>query len=81
MGATLVCGGKWLQEERLKDGYFVEPTIFTEVGNGTRIAREEIFGPVLWVIPFEDEGEMIRQNGARYGLAAGVWTGQIRRAH
>ncbi len=81
-GAELICGGNRPEAPELRDGYFIEPTIFTGVDNGMRIAREEIFGPVLSVIPFEDEEELIEQaNGTRFGLAAGVWTKDVRRAH
>ena len=63
------------------DGWFVEPTIFTGVNNRMRIAQEEVFGPVLAVIPFKDEEEAIAiGNDVVYGLAAGVWTQSIRRA-
>jgi acyl-CoA reductase-like NAD-dependent aldehyde dehydrogenase len=74
-GASLVCGGTRPNDELLLEGFFIEPTIFTGVRNDMRIAREEIFGPVLSVITFEDETELIAQaNDGDFGLAAGIWT-------
>lgn len=74
-GAECVLGGGTPSDVRLGDGWFVEPTIFTGVNNSMRIAREEVFGPVLAVIPFEDEEEALAiANDSSYGLAAGVWT-------
>ncbi|MES2484121.1 MAG: aldehyde dehydrogenase family protein [Pseudomonadota bacterium] len=77
-GAALRLGGKaWSG-----CGYFVEPTVFDEVKNGMRIAQEEIFGPVLSIIPFKDEDDAVLQgNDTTYGLSAAVWTRDISRAH
>jgi aldehyde dehydrogenase (NAD+) len=78
-GAHCVLGGRARSD--LGAGWFVEPTIFTGVRNDMRIAQEEIFGPVLAVIPFEDEHDAIRiGNDIRFGLAAAVWTRDLRRA-
>jgi aldehyde dehydrogenase (NAD+) len=76
-GANLVAGGKRLDGE-LADGYFVSPTIFTNVHNGMRIAREEIFGPVASVIPFDTVDEAFRlANDTDYGLGGAVWTTNV----
>ncbi|HEY6632401.1 MAG TPA: aldehyde dehydrogenase [Rhizobiaceae bacterium] len=80
-GATLALGGKRASDPACGDGWFVEPTIFTEVTPRMRIAQEEVFGPVLAVIPFDDDEQAIEiANGTIYGLAAGVWTQNISRA-
>jgi acyl-CoA reductase-like NAD-dependent aldehyde dehydrogenase len=80
-GATPVLGGGKATRPECGDGWFVEPTIFTGVDNRMRIAQEEVFGPVLSVIPFEDEEEAVAiGNDVVYGLAAGVWTQNMRRA-
>jgi aldehyde dehydrogenase (NAD+) len=80
-GATPVLGGQRAQRPECGDGWFVEPTIFTGVDNSMRIAQEEVFGPVLSVIPFHDEEEAVAiGNDVVFGLAAGVWTTSMRRA-
>jgi aldehyde dehydrogenase (NAD+) len=80
-GAKCVMGGRPAQRPECGEGWFVEPTIFTDVKPDMRIAQEEVFGPVLSIIPFEDEEDAVRiANDTLYGLAAGVWTSSIRRA-
>jgi acyl-CoA reductase-like NAD-dependent aldehyde dehydrogenase len=80
-GAVCRLGGGPATRPECGSGWFVEPTIFTNVRADMRVASEEIFGPVLSIIPFDDEDEAVRiANSTVYGLAAGVWTSSIRRA-
>src|SRR5256885_8487440 len=80
-GATAVLGGRRPSSPECGDGWFVEPTIFSGVKNSMRIAQEEVFGPVLSIIPFKDENDALAiGNDIVYGLAAGVWTQNMRRA-
>ena len=75
-GARLLCGGRRITENGLETGYFVEPTIFIDAREEMRIVQEEIFGPVLAVLKFKDEAEVVRMaNNSIYGLAGAVFTG------
>lgn len=79
-GAKLACGGEAPAE--LKKGYFVKPTVFTGVNNDMRIAQEEVFGPVLAVIPFGTMDEVAEQaNKTTFGLSGAVWTRDVKKAH
>lgn len=81
-GAELLCGGEALKPASAPNGYFVAPTVFSNCTDDMTIVREEIFGPVMSVLSFSDEDDVIRRSNATgYGLAAGVFTRDIRRAH
>jgi len=81
-GATLRCGGKRSDDPQLANGYFVEPTIFTDCSDDMAIVTDEIFGPVMSILTFADEAEVVqRANNTEYGLAAGVFTKDLQRGH
>jgi len=81
-GARLLAGGRRPSKPTLNRGLFVEPTVFCDVGPGMEIVREEVFGPVVAVMPFVDEDEAVAiANSSTYGLVAGVWTQHVSRAH
>jgi betaine-aldehyde dehydrogenase len=80
-GAKKVYGGEIIETPECKEGNYLTPAVLVDVKNEMRVAQEEIFGPVLCVIPYKDEGEMIRQvNASKYGLSGSIWSRDISRA-
>ncbi len=81
-GARLVCGGKRPDDPHLAGGYYIKPTVFADVTREHRIAREEIFGPVLSVFRWSNEAAMLEEvNAVEYGLTCSIWTNDLTRAH
>jgi betaine-aldehyde dehydrogenase len=81
-GARIACGGRRHSDPKLARGFFVEPTVFADVRDDMRIAREEIFGPVVSVLRWSDEADVVaRANALDYGLTAAIWTHDLERAH
>jgi len=81
-GARIAQGGKRSSDPRLAKGFFVEPTVFADVTDDMRIAREEIFGPVVSILKWHDEADLLKRvNALEYGLTASIWTHDLDRAH
>jgi aldehyde dehydrogenase len=81
-GAEVICGGGPAEIEGFENGFFIQPTVLDNVSSNMRVACEEIFGPVISVIAWDDEADMLREvNDVEYGLGGGLWTKNLSRAH
>lgn len=81
-GATVLCGGEAIKPEGLENGWYISPTVLEGLGSHCRTNQEEIFGPVISLIPFDSEQEVLEMaNSTEYGLAATVWTSDLSKAH
>ncbi|KPG98097.1 aldehyde dehydrogenase [Pseudomonas sp. RIT-PI-q] len=81
-GLTPAIGGKVASHQGFENGWYIEPTVYTGVTNDMTLAREEIFGPIVCVIPFKDEADALRiANDSEFGLGAGIWSRDIGRVH
>ena len=82
-GGSILCGGSRVNlDGRCKNGFFLEATVIEGLAHDCRTNQEEIFGPVVTIMPFDDEDEVLRMaNSVRYGLSSTVWTSNLKRAH